>query len=315
MGDAWRTAHLDIATPTARSLEAVEAYCNDDTKPSKDPHSQKYKFGNLPSGAAGRPKLEGFMDVVQEYDNIGALALSGRMPLHMISSNIKLIQEVQAAKLQTPRALEKLRVVILVGAPATGKTQYVKFFHEDAVQWQVGNGASATWASVRVAKAEKLWLEEFYGQGLTPDQCLRLCDTGEFAYRMPGGIEVQFQAATIVITSNAHPRDWYGGLKEKHTAAWQRWYEAFMSRCCVAGAARPDDVHNANWRNRGWGEWPDYQTAVQQEFVKRAAAARQAALEARLTQQGGLHIRGPTREGPQRRISPEPVFEQEHLDD
>lgn len=300
LGDAWTSSNFTICTAEERSLERVKAYCNDANKPSADKETQMFSYGTFPSGKPGRPKLESFLDVIQQYDSVADLALSGEIPLGILNNSLKLVQELQAAKLQKPRALDKIRVIVIQGAPGTGKTQYVKFFHKDAVQWQVGNGASATWASVRVAKADKLWLEEFYGQGLTPEQLLRLCDSGEFTYRLPGGTEVQFQASTIVITTNAHPRDWYAGLKEKHTAAWQRWYEAFMSRCCTPGAPRPDDVHNANWRNRGWGEWPDYQKAVSDEFAKQATEARDAALLARLTQQGGLRIVGPSR-----RITPQ----------
>jgi hypothetical protein len=241
----WRGAHFGDARGCPVSVgtyDTYRAYCNRTVEHERQEGWDKqlvagtvpFEYGVYDSGKSGVKKktLEDCRAVVTKGTSLKGLIESGDIPLDMISRNYAFIKDL-TAMYAPKRDLEKVRVILLIGPPHTGKTWYVKEHFPDAYFFKLNNGASATWCSAELGEAKVVVLNDFYGQGIEPSTTLEIFSGDPASFRMPGGAEVNILADTIIVTSNSEPREWYPGVKEKNPTKWQRGYDAFMSRCAV----------------------------------------------------------------------------------
>lgn len=101
------------------------------------------------------------------------------------------------------------KVIVLTGAPGTGKTRWVKknfpgcFWKQNSKWWDGYRGQ------------ETVVLDDFYGQ-LPYCDMLRFMDLAPINVETKGG-QQPYLARTLVITSNKEPLHWYSSeVKEKH---------------------------------------------------------------------------------------------------
>ena len=98
----------------------------------------------------------------------------------------------------------KSKVYVLVGEPGTGKSKWALDNFPNAYWKQRGNW----WDGYH---HDEVVLDDFYGW-LPFDTLLRLLDRYPLLVETKGG-QASFIAKTIVITSNALPREWYQNVR------------------------------------------------------------------------------------------------------
>lgn len=103
----------------------------------------------------------------------------------------------------TPRS-HKTIVYIVQGPTGTGKSRWAMESYPDAYWKQRSNW----WDGY--AGHEHVIIDEFYGW-LPFDLLLRICDRYPLLVETKGG-QVQFQARTVILTTNKKPTEWYSNV-------------------------------------------------------------------------------------------------------
>lgn len=298
LGPDWSTVNITVCTPNERSLERVQEYCNDPAKDTACQFCDMFRFGVLPSGTTGNQggaELEHLTHLIrtQQVNSILS-AIDNGADIKALAGHIPFFRCL-LAEAEPKRGTDFTpRIYWLESAESgTGKSHWVSngglefelekinltlpsdkkpYSMDDCYYWAANTGGYAGWVT-EDARAKRIWImEEACGQYASPDGQKRLWDRGPYRMQCKGGF-VECCAEIFVVTTNFGLDQWWPKLKEEHPDQWERQYTAVKRRL--------DE----------WGITPNFRLFL-----------RQKRLERRLTQEGGIRVREPTR-----RISPEPM--------
>ncbi len=112
---------------------------------------------------------------------------------------------------RTPRKWE-MEIITLIGPTGSGKTRYVydRYPEDEIYSLPPPKGSGTYWDGYD--GEETVLIDEVYGNRFSHGALLMLLDRYPLQVPVHGGA-VEFVSKRIVMTSNAHPRDWYSSDK------------------------------------------------------------------------------------------------------
>ncbi len=132
-----------------------------------------------------------------------------------------------------------MEVITLIGDTGTGKTRWAMDTYPDAFVAPAKKGSGMYFDGYE--DHEVVIFDELYGNMFSHKELLRVTDRYPLKLAIHGGY-VNFRPFTIVITSNAHPGDWYnnekfpyhgGPLERRLTTGLSRIYRVDMGGVLV----------------------------------------------------------------------------------
>jgi len=170
-----------------------------------------YEWGTFAGGQGSRTDIIEFRDAIRQGKTDEELL--NEFPVQCYNNN-RFISFVRASSIQ-PRAF-KTHVVVLHGAPGTGKTRRA-LAHEGPDRTYVcsrgDSGRAVWWDGYNPLQHTTVVLDDFYAW-LPWSFLLQLLDRYAFRVEVKGG-SVTFRPTTLFITSNTKPEEWYDMEKIK----------------------------------------------------------------------------------------------------
>jgi hypothetical protein len=108
--------------------------------------------------------------------------------------------------IKTPQRSWEMEVIVLIGDTGTGKSRWIAENFPDAYYLPVAKSSGCYWDGYEAH--ETVAIEEMYGQRFSHSHLLQLLDRYPMQVPIHGGF-VEFSSRRIIMTSNAHPADWY----------------------------------------------------------------------------------------------------------
>lgn len=144
-----------------------------------------------------------------------------------------------------PRNWE-MEIITLIGDTGTGKTRWAYENFPDLYSVPDTKSSGCYWDGYEGQTT--VLIDEMYGSRFSHGFLLRLLDRYPFQVPVHGG-QVQFSSRRVIMTSNAHPAEWYSGLKEDGTEKFP-WETGPLRRRLTQGSSRIIRVDAAD-DNRG----------------------------------------------------------------
>lgn len=132
-------------------------------------------------------------------------------------------------RLKSPKRDWEMEVIVLIGETGTGKTRFVADNYDDVFSVPDKKGSGTYWDDYD--GQETVLVDECYGKRFSHSFLLRLLDRYAMSVPIHGG-SLNFNSRRIVLTSNAHPADWYRGL---YTTLGQEFQNGPMYRRMTQG--------------------------------------------------------------------------------
>lgn len=103
-----------------------------------------------------------------------------------------------------------MEIIVLVGDTGTGKSRWIAETFPDAYYLPEAKSSGCYWDGYEAH--ETVAIEECYGNRFSHGALLQLLDRYPMQVPVHGGF-TEFSSRRIVLTSNAHPADWYDATK------------------------------------------------------------------------------------------------------
>ncbi len=135
----------------------------------------------------------------------------------------------------SPKRTHEMEIITLIGDTGTGKTRWARETYPNAYKCPQKKGSGTYWDGYD--DHDVVIIDEMYGHRFAYGFTLELIDSySEFTVPIHGG-QVNFRPHTIIFTSNAHPTEWYAGLKENGERKFP-WIEGPLKRRLTEGMSR-----------------------------------------------------------------------------
>lgn len=212
-------AHWEIARGTN---EQARDYCRkDDTYTG----GIRHEYGSLPEKPVVKKKDERLQDAIEELDIIKE---GYKRPCEIPSMTLMQCGFIPAMKELTADILgpyrPKLRVVTMIGPPASGKSYAIQMHCPEHGRCIAGN--NGVWFQNPTSKV--MLFEEFCGQ-IPLQKMLQLLDPYPNALEVKGGMRPAMYEIAI-ITSNTPPHLWYTGAEPDAASKRRDALEALWDR-------------------------------------------------------------------------------------
>ena len=198
-----KRAHWEIARGTN---EEARNYCR---KEETYTGGLRYEYGKLPERAAPKKAAERRQEAAEQLD---ILKDAYKRPREIPSMTLMECGFIPAMKELTADILgpyrPELKIITMVGPPATGKSYAIQHFFPEHGLCMPGN--NGVW--FQRPTEEVMVFEEFKGQ-IPLQRMLKLLDPYPYALEVKGGMRPAMYKL-VIITSNTTPRFWYAEGKE-----------------------------------------------------------------------------------------------------
>jgi hypothetical protein len=107
---------------------------------------------------------------------------------------------------KTPKRNWEMEVIVLIGDTGTGKSRWIAENFPDAYYLPEAKASGCYWDGYEAH--ETVAVEECYGNRFSHGHLLQLLDRYPMQVPVHGGF-TEFSSRRIILTSNAHPAEWY----------------------------------------------------------------------------------------------------------